>query len=83
VDWITCSIGRGFQNGFDPHTVTAYQSPNGGNAIAVLANAGASNLAVIDLTSALNPTIVPRTAGGHGCAAGTLPSNVVSFIPVP
>jgi hypothetical protein len=72
-----------FNNGADPHTVTAYQSPSSGDAIAVLANGGASFLAVIDLTKMLNTTIVPRTGAGHGCAAGTLPSTVVSFISVP
>jgi hypothetical protein len=84
LDWVSCSIGSGFSNGFDPHTVTAYKSPNGsGNAIALLANGGASSLAAVDLTQMLNTTTVPRTGGGHACASGTLPSTVVSFIPVP
>jgi hypothetical protein len=81
-DWLSCRIS-GFSNGFDPHTVTAYRSPNTGDAIAVLANGGASSLAVVDLTKMLNSTIVPRTATGHGCAAGTLPSSVVTMISVP
>jgi hypothetical protein len=81
-DWVSCSIG-GFSNGFDPHTVTAYQSPNGGDAIGLLANGGASTLARVDLTKMLEPATVPRTLGGHGCASGTLPPEVVSFIPVP
>ena len=81
-DWVTCGIS-GFVNGFDPHTVTAYQSPNTGNAIAVLANAGASILAIVDLTKMLDATIVARTVGGHGCAAGILPPTVVSFAAVP
>ncbi|MFI5110710.1 MAG: putative Ig domain-containing protein, partial [Terriglobales bacterium] len=83
TDWVTCDIGNGFSNGLDPHTVTAYQSPNGGHAIAVLANDGATMLAVVDLTMMLNPTIVPRTGGGHGCASTTLPASVVSFVSVP
>ena len=82
-DWVTCRIGHGFFNGFDPHTVTAYQSPNTGNAIAVLANGGATSLAIIDLTNMLNTATVPRTVGGHGCASFTLPSAVLSFVPVP
>jgi len=81
-DWITCSI-PGFSNGFDPHTVTAYQSPNTNDAIALLRNEGATTLAVVDLTKMLNATIVPRTGGGHGCASGTLPSTVLSFVSVP
>jgi hypothetical protein len=83
TDWVTCSIGNGFDNGFDPHTVTAYKSPNSGDAISLLANGDASSLADVDLTKMLDPTTVPRTVGGHGCASGTLPSSVVSFIPVP
>ncbi|MEQ6341233.1 MAG: hypothetical protein M3A44_06145 [Gammaproteobacteria bacterium] len=84
TDWVTCSIGSGFSLGLDPHTVTAYQSPNGGDAIALLANSPpASTLAVVDLTKMLNATIVPRTVGGHACLSGTLPATVVSFIPVP
>ena len=85
-DWVTCGIPdglAGFEMGGDPHTVTAYQSPNGGNAIALVANYDASRLAVIDLTKMLNPTIVPRTVGGHACASGTLPATVVHVIDVP
>jgi hypothetical protein len=87
-DWVTCNIGGTptFSNGNDPHTVNAYTSPNGGHAIAVLANGSATTLAVVDLTKMLDPTIVARTTGtgnGHGCASGTLPATVVSFITVP
>jgi hypothetical protein len=81
-DWVTCSIS-GFVNGFDPHTVTAYQSPSNGHAIAVLANAGATKLAIVDLTNMLNTTLVPRTVGGHGCLASPLPASVVTLITVP
>lgn len=71
-DWVTCSLS-GFSMGLDPHTLTAYQSPNGTkDAIALLANGGATTLAVVDLTKLLNKTIVPRTVGGHACAAGSL-----------
>jgi hypothetical protein len=90
VDWVTCTIGNvgtppaPFSNGFDPHTVTAYQSPNGAkDALALLANGLATTLAVVDLTKMLNPAIVPRTAGGHACATGPLPATVVSSLTVP
>lgn len=82
TDWVTCNIS-GFVNGFDPHTVTAYQSPASGDAVALLANANATTLAVVDLTKMLNPAIVPRTVSGHGCASTPLPSSVVSFVSVP
>jgi len=91
TDWVTCNIGGGFSNGFDPHTVTAYQSPNGGHAIALLANndvtvftpTGPTTLAVVDLTNMLDTTIVPRTVGGHACETSPLPVSVVRFVLVP
>jgi len=86
TDWVTCSIGGSFVTGRDPHTVTAYQSPNSGHAIALLANTGATMLAVVDLTNMLNAAIVPRTVGtglGHACASSPLPGSVVSFINLP
>jgi hypothetical protein len=86
-DWVTCSIGLEPDNflwdqGDDPHAVSAYQSPSSGDAIALLANKGAAWLARVDLTKMLDPTVVPRT-GGNACSAGTLPAAVRSFIPVP
>ena len=81
ADWVTCDIGGGFNNGLDPHTVTAYKSPNNGHAIALLANGGATTLAVVDLTNMLDILIVPRT--GNVCTTSPLPASVVSFIPVP
>ena len=82
-DWLTCAIGNGFSNGFDPHTVTAYKSPTTGHAIAILANGGATMLAVVDLNNMLDPTLVPRSIAGHGCTIGQLPPSVVSFISLP
>lgn len=85
-DWLSCNIGNGFINGLDPHTVTAYQSPSSGHAVALLANTGATILAVVDLTKMLNPSFVPRTSGsglGHGCSSTLLPPTVVSFKSVP
>jgi hypothetical protein len=79
-DWVTCNI-TGFANGRDPHTVTAYESPNSGDAIAVLATSPATTLAVVDLTMMLDSTIVPRT--GNVCTAGTLPASVVRLVAVP
>lgn len=81
-DWVTCSIGNSFSNGFDPHTVTAYRSPSG-HAMALLANGGATMLAVVDLTNMLNPAFVSRSVLGNGCSAGLLPPSVVSFISLP
>ena len=55
--------GATFSLGFDPHTVTAYTSPNNGKAYGVAANSPPpSFLAVVDLAAAL---AAPRTAGTH------------------
>jgi hypothetical protein len=86
TDWVTCNISavdevEVFRHGRDPHTVTAYKSPNNGHAIALLANRDATRLAVVDLTNMLDTTIVPRT--GSACTTSPLPASVVTFIPVP
>ena len=84
-DWVSCNIA-GFNIGNDPHTVTAYQSPNGAkDAIALVGNllSTATQVAVVDLTKMLNKTTVPRTAGGHACTSGALPASVVRFVTVP
>jgi RHS repeat-associated protein len=92
TNWVSCEIGSDpsghpFNMGNDPHTLVAYQSPNGGHAIALFANgtqttgSTATELVKIDLTNMLNPAIVPAT--NHVCTSGTLPPSVESFIPVP
>lgn len=87
-EWVTCSIpntpdGNSWIEGDDPHTVAAYESPSNGDAIGLFGNEGATWLARVDLSKLLNPAVVPRDAAGEACASGTLPSSVVSFIPVP
>jgi hypothetical protein len=79
----TC--GGLFESGLDPHTVTAYTSPNNGKAFAVFAGysgGGPICLAVVDLAAVL---AAPR--GGIGLqandvAASNFPSGAVTFFPV-
>ena len=80
-NWVSCETGNGLFMGDDPHSLAAYQSPNGGDAIALLVNEGATEMVRVDLTDMLNPTIVP--AAGNVCASGTLPSSAETFIPLP
>jgi microcystin-dependent protein len=85
-NWVTCETGQdpsgnAFSMGDDPHTLAAYQSPNGGHAIALLANEGATEIVKVDLTDMLNPAIVPAT--GNVCNASTLPPGAVTFITLP
>jgi hypothetical protein len=80
-NWVSCETGNGFSMGDDPHTLAAYQSPNGGDAIALLVNQGATQMVRVDLTDMLNPSTVPAT--GNVCTSTTLPSSAETFIPLP
>ncbi len=89
ADWVTCNLGGGFVQGDDPHTMTAYQSPNGSkHSFAVIANeAPASALAVVDLDLMLSPTTVsrwPQVAYSHVCNVGVptgSPPGTVGTLP--
>jgi hypothetical protein len=85
-NWVTCETGpdasgNAFSMGDDPHTMAAYQSPNGGDAVALLVNEAATQMVKVDLTSMLKSSVVPAT--GNVCDSGTLPSSVETFIPLP
>jgi hypothetical protein len=85
-NWVSCETGpdpagNAFQMGLDPHTLAAYQSPNSGDAIALMVNDGATEMVRVDLTDMLNPSIVPAT--GNVCNSTTLPSSAETFIPLP
>jgi len=80
-NWVTCETGQGFSMGLDPHTLAAYQTPNGGDAIALLVNEGATQMMRVDLTKMLNASTVPST--GHVCNGGTLPTSVATSISLP
>ncbi len=57
--------GNGFSAGFDPHTITAYTSPNTGKAYGVIADWATgqpSFVAVIDLAALMS---APRVAGSN------------------
>ena len=82
-NWITCETGpdpsgNPFSMGLDPHTLAAYQSPNGGDAIALMVNDGATEMVRVDLTSMSG---LPAT--GNVCNSTTLPSSAETFIPLP
>jgi hypothetical protein len=90
VDYVACALpdepgGAVFSQGFDPHTVTAYVSPNSGDSIGLSADGGPSYVAVVDLTKLLNTSIVPRTVGTHFCdpTVDLEAAGVVSYVAVP
>ena len=80
VDWVAFTMpnlasGTPWSMGFDPHTVTAYVSPNSKKAFGVLENGDFSFLAVVDLQGLIS---APRT--GH-VVNEPLPAGLVTFIP--
>jgi hypothetical protein len=79
VDWVSFIVpnlasGAPWNEGKDPHTVTAYVSPNDSKAFGVLENEDFTFLAVIDLQGLLS---APRT--GH-VVNNPLPAGVVTFV---
>ena len=77
--------GAGFAQGLDPHTVTAYVSPNTGDAIGLIANGCFTPptwLAVIDLNKL---QAAPRLAGTHTVdpSYDLILNGVVSYLAVP
>jgi hypothetical protein len=90
LDYVACPLpiepnSDIFAQGFDPHTVTAYVSPNSGDAIGLAADQGPFYVAVIDLTKLLNAAVVPRVAGTHQCslAVDLVATGVVNYVAVP
>jgi hypothetical protein len=85
ADYAVASLGNAWSQGRDPHTVTAYISPNDGQAYALLANFPPTSLAVVDMQALL---AAPRTScTGESCPSHTvdpsynLVGNVVRFVP--
>lgn len=74
--------GSGFSAGYDPHTLTAYTSPNDGKAYGVIADWATgtpSYLAIIDLAKLL---AAPRASGSHNVdpAYDLLTNGVVRYV---
>ncbi len=82
------ACGGAFSAGFDPHTITAYTSPNNGDAYAVFAGYSGgvpSCLAVVDMSTIINPGLSPRGGLGfqaHDVSPANLPASAVTFFPL-
>ncbi len=79
TDWVSFTVpndpsGAPWSEGLDPHTVTAYVSPNSGKAFGILGNGSFTFLAVVDLQGLLS---APRT--GH-VVNNPLPAGLVTFV---
>lgn len=70
--------GFGFSSGLDPHTLSAYTSPNDGNPYAVFANDGATCLVVVDMNAIL---AAPRISGTHTLTAA--PPSAFKYFAIP
>ncbi len=82
VDYANAFI-PGFSAGYDPHTVTAYTSPNTGKAFGVFADWSTgtpARLAIVDLAAIL---AAPRLADGHSVnqtVFNVLTSGAITFV---
>jgi hypothetical protein len=79
ADWVSFTVpndptGAIWEQGLDPHTVTAYVSPNSSKALAVLGNGSNTFVAIVDLQGLLS---APRT--GH-VVNNPLPAGLVTFV---
>jgi len=77
VDWVGAAVpttpdGFSFSDGFDPHTITAYTSPNTQNAYGVIADWATGEptyFAIVDLKALLAaPRLAGVDAGGNPCS---------------
>ena len=71
--------GNSFQSGDDPHTITAYTSPNNGKAYGLMSNGAVSYVGVIDLQALLSAT---RTAGTHSVdpSVNLIANGIVRYV---
>ena len=92
VDWVVGAMpntpdGAGFSAGFDPHTVTAYTSPNTGKAIGLYSDWAPGTpkyIGVIDMAAALAATRA-ASPNNHQIASSVnlITSGIVSYVAVP
>ena len=67
-----------FYSGRDPHTLTAYTSPNDGKAYALFVGTAATCLVRVDLGAIM---AAPRNAGTHTVA--TFPTSAITYFAIP
>jgi hypothetical protein len=84
TDWVSANVPTSitpacgaWQMGRDPHTVTAYRSPNDGKAYALMTNASRTCLVKIDMAQLLS---APRNPGTHTANPALIPAGTFTFI---
>jgi hypothetical protein len=92
VDWVAGAMpntpdGNPFSAGFDPHTITAYTSPNTGKAIGLYSDwfpGTPKYIGVIDMAAALAATrAAPPNNHQIAASVNLLTSGIVSYVAVP
>ena len=82
VDYAVAALPPPFSSGLDPHTMTAYTSPNDGKAYGLFSNDGATGLWVVDLEALLSAPRDPSNA--HAVLSGydLVAHGIVTVIPL-
>ena len=85
VDYVAAMMpndpsGAPWDMGLDPHTMTAYTSPNSGKAILAISNLTRTYLALVDMQKLLDPML--RTPGTNTVDPGVdlVSSGIVTFV---
>jgi hypothetical protein len=83
VDYAVAEMPGGFSSGFDPHTMTAYTSPNNGKAYGLFSNAPpVTSLWVVDMEALL---AAPRDVSNPNAVDPTfdlIAHGIVTVIPL-
>ena len=84
ADWVSANVPTSvtpacgpWAMGFDPHTVTAYRSPNDGKGYALMTNAARTCLVKVDMALLLS---APRLVGTHTANPALIPAGTFTFI---
>jgi len=84
TDWVSANVPdipttppTPWTMGLDPHTVTAYVSPNNGKAYALMTNIERTYLVKVDMALLLS---APRLLGTHTANPLTIPAGTFTFI---
>ena len=91
VDWVGASLpntpdGAFFSAGFDPHTITAYTSPNDGKAYGLIADWATGKpdyVAVIDLQALMSASRSPSDSHIVNSSVDLLATGIVRYIAIP
>jgi hypothetical protein len=82
VDYAVAAMPGGYSAGYDPHTMTAYTSPNTGKAYGLFTNYAASSLWVVDLEALLSAPRDPSNANAVLSTYDLVGHGIVTIIPL-